>query len=55
MFAVTNYPPTILEIESTELIGIRRPVVYMLVFDAQGHTIFALNGWGIAMVKNYFF
>ena len=51
VFSVTNRPPTVQEIESRELIGIRRPVVYMLVFDGYGHVIFALNGWGISITN----
>lgn len=50
-FSVTNRPPTLQEIKSRELIGIRRPTVYMLVFDGHGHTIFALNGWGTSITK----
>lgn len=52
VFSVTNRPPTQQEIESGELIGIRRPTIYMLVFDGYGHTIFALNGWGISKTKS---
>lgn len=51
VFSVTNRPPTQQEIESCQLIGIRRPTVYMLVFDGYGHVIFALNGWGFSKTK----
>jgi len=51
VFSVTNRPPTLQEIESGKLIGIRKPTVYMLVFDGYGHTIFALNGWGVSKTK----
>ena len=51
VFSVTNRPPTQQEIVSGKLIGIRKPTVYMLVFDGRGHEIFALNGWGVSKTK----
>lgn len=51
VFSVTNRPPTQEEIKSGKLVGIRRPTVFMLVFDGYGHDIFALNGWGVSKTK----
>lgn len=50
-FSITNRPPTQEEIKSQKLIGIYRPVIYTLVFDGYGHTIYAVNGWGISKIK----
>ena len=49
----TNPVPSIEEIQQGELIGIRRPKIYLFAFEGRGWTIFALNIHGISMMSSH--